>query len=137
MAHLQYFSYPGYGEIATEKYWYSQAVRIGDRIEASGQGGWDPKTGRCAPGISFRDEVDQAFANVDLTLKHAGGKGWSQVFRVNIYTLDLGEESLEAMVSSMKKWMPNHQPLWTVVGVTQLGQPEMRVEVEVAAHLGD
>ena len=30
------------------------------------------------------DEIDQAFANIDLTLKHAGRNGWSQVFRVNI-----------------------------------------------------
>ena len=38
MAHLPYFNYKGFGEMASEKYWYSQAVRIGDRIECSGQG---------------------------------------------------------------------------------------------------
>ena len=39
MSHLQYYNYEGVGEKNKEKYWYSQAVRIGDRIECAGQGG--------------------------------------------------------------------------------------------------
>lgn len=38
MSTLTYFTYPGYGEEAVEKHRYSQAVRVGDRIECSGQG---------------------------------------------------------------------------------------------------
>lgn len=38
------------------------------------------------------------------------------------------------MVRNMKKWLPNHQPVWTCVGVTQLGEPDMKVEIEVMAH---
>ena len=38
MAHLQYYAYPGVGEHAREAYGYNQAVRVGDRIEISGQG---------------------------------------------------------------------------------------------------
>ena len=38
MSHLQYFNYKGFGEEMFEKLWYSQAVRIADRIEISGQG---------------------------------------------------------------------------------------------------
>jgi enamine deaminase RidA (YjgF/YER057c/UK114 family) len=38
MSHLEYFSYPGFGEHMRETLSYSQAVRIGDRIEISGQG---------------------------------------------------------------------------------------------------
>ena len=33
-------TYPGYGEVLTETYHYSQSVRIGDFIECAGQGGW-------------------------------------------------------------------------------------------------
>lgn len=40
MSGLKYYSYPGVGEWARDKYSYSQAVRIGDRIECSGQGRW-------------------------------------------------------------------------------------------------
>lgn len=38
MSHLQYFSYKGFGEHMRDVLSYSQAVRIGDRIEISGQG---------------------------------------------------------------------------------------------------
>ena len=38
MAHLQYFNYPNYGVKMRVEYGYSQAVRIGNRIECSGQG---------------------------------------------------------------------------------------------------
>jgi hypothetical protein len=38
MAHLRYYSYPGFGEAKREELWYSQAVRIGSSIELAGQG---------------------------------------------------------------------------------------------------
>ena len=38
MSHLQYFDYPGFGEQAKKQMNYSQAVRIDNRIELSGQG---------------------------------------------------------------------------------------------------
>jgi len=104
---------------------------------SSSTGGWDPKTGQLAPGISYPDEIDQAFANVDLALRAAGGKGWSQVYRVRIYTTDLGEEGMGEMVRNLKTWMPDHQPILTGVGVAQLAFPGMRIEIEVCAHLGD
>lgn len=39
------------------------------------------------------------------------------------------------MTRNFKKWMPDHQPIWTAVGVTRLGMDDMRVEIEVAAHV--
>jgi len=30
-------------------------------------------------------QIDQAFVDVELNLKDAGGMGWEQVFRVNFY----------------------------------------------------
>jgi enamine deaminase RidA (YjgF/YER057c/UK114 family) len=95
-------------------------------------GGWDPTTGTIHTEINA--QIDQAFANVDLNLKHAGGKGWPQVFRVNSYHVPLNDEALGAMVRNFKTWMPDHQPIWTVVGVSRLGEDDMRVEIEVVAH---
>jgi hypothetical protein len=34
---------------------------------------------------------------VDLNLKHAGGKGWKQVFRVNSYHVPINDEALQAI----------------------------------------
>ena len=38
MAHLQYFNYEGYGQRMRKEQHYSQAVRVGNIIEVSGQG---------------------------------------------------------------------------------------------------
>ncbi|ODO11306.1 hypothetical protein I350_00082 [Cryptococcus amylolentus CBS 6273] len=131
MSDLTYYNYKGVGEYNAEQHGYSQAVRVGDTIQCSGQGGWDES------GKFFREinqQIDKAFENVDLALKTAGGKGWEQVFRVNSYHVPLNGEAQEAMTRNFKKWMPNHKPLWTCVGVTRLGEDDMRVEVEVQAY---
>ena len=39
-----------------------------------------------------------------------------------------------ALVRNLKKWMPDHQPILTCIGVKSLGLEGMRVEVEVVAH---
>ena len=38
MSYLQYFDYEGFGERSKKEFNYSQAVRIDNRIEISGQG---------------------------------------------------------------------------------------------------
>ncbi|KAI9166342.1 L-PSP endoribonuclease family protein [Paramyrothecium foliicola] len=132
MSHLKYYAYAGQGTSKKEQFSYNQAVRIGDRIECSGQGGWNPTTGEFEKEINA--QIDLAFANVERNLKDAGGKGWSQVFRVNSYHVPINDEALEAMVRNFRKYMPHHQPIWTCVGVTRLGEDDMRVEIEVVAH---
>ncbi|KAL9627871.1 MAG: hypothetical protein Q9204_006273, partial [Flavoplaca sp. TL-2023a] len=115
-----------------EKSSYSQAVRVGDRIECAGQGGWDSTSGEIKKVLY--EEIDQAFENVDRNLKDAGGKGWSQVFRVNSYHTDMSDEALRYTIQNLKEWMPDHQPLFTCVGVTKLGIEGMRIEIEVSAY---
>lgn len=95
-------------------------------------GGVDPDT--CEFHKSVAEQIDQTFANVDLTLKDAGGKGWSQVYRVTSYHVPLDEEALAAMVRNFEKWMPDHRPIWSAYGIAGLGVPERVVEIEVAAH---
>ncbi|KAK8044113.1 hypothetical protein PG993_004137 [Apiospora rasikravindrae] len=133
MAHLQYFTYPEYGAVLGEQSYYSQAVRIGDRIECSGQGGWDPSSGEISPDISV--ELDRAFANVDLALRTAGGKGWSQVYKINMFYVGLDEEMMRAWRKTMEKWCPNHRPILTATGAASLAIPGMHVEIEVVADL--
>ncbi|GKT47558.1 RutC family protein [Colletotrichum spaethianum] len=134
MSGLRYFSYKDHGARLLEQMNYHQAVRVGDRIETAGQGGWCPKTGEISSDLL--EEIDQVFTNIDLALKEAGGQGWSQVYRIRLYALDeaMTPEALGRMIENVKKWAPNHSPILTGVGVTKLGQPGMRVEVEVAAY---
>ena len=58
----EFFVTPGYGERNLRLFHYSQAVKIGNRVETAGQGGWNddwkfPE--------SITDEIAQAFRNVD------------------------------------------------------------------------
>ncbi|KAK4032367.1 hypothetical protein C8A01DRAFT_50836 [Parachaetomium inaequale] len=128
-SHLQYYSYPGYGVRSRETLRYSQAVRVGDSIECGGQGATStllipytrermgPSTDKIHTEIDA--QIDQAFANVDLNLKNAGGKGWSQVFKIRSYYVPLNDEAMKAMVRNINinKYMPDHQRIWTVLSV--------------------
>lgn len=86
------------------------------------------------------EEIDQAFANVELALKDAGVKdGWKSVYRFNSYHVHFDgdqERVLTKMVENMNKYMPDHAAIWTCVGVTCLALPEMRIEIEVVAYDG-
>ncbi|EHL03757.1 putative RutC family protein yabJ [Glarea lozoyensis 74030] len=129
MSHLKFYTPPGVPESMLESHHYSQAVRVGDLIQLSGQ---DFSTGEWPSGID--GQVDEAFINVDKCLKFAGGKGWEQVFKVNSYHIPLSEEMMAAMIRNFRKWMPNHRPLWTCIEVPRLGEKGMIVEIEVQAH---
>ncbi|ROT35059.1 YjgF-like protein [Sodiomyces alkalinus F11] len=132
MSELRYFAYPDMGKVLLDKHCYHQAVRVGDCIECAGQGGWNPKTGDMKKDLY--EEIDQAFDNVELALKDAGGKGWSQVYRVRSYHTDMSHDALMHTVENIKKRVTTHKPIFTCVGVTQLGVEGMRVEIEVAAY---
>ncbi|CAK7215554.1 hypothetical protein SBRCBS47491_002520 [Sporothrix bragantina] len=136
MSNLQYINYKGYGEYAHEVFGYSQAVRVGDRIEISGQGGWDPESGPPALKEGLEQQIEQAFKNVDLTLRTAGGKGLSQVFQIRSYHVGLSQspEAVEIMSKNIKRFFPEHRPLWTCIGVEKLGDPAMLVEIEAVAY---
>jgi enamine deaminase RidA (YjgF/YER057c/UK114 family) len=112
------------------------------------------------------DEISQAFANVNNALCYVlnGGEpnassvttntssvpsasagkgkienGWSKVFRVRTYHVNLREaekETLEHMVKEVRKWCPDHKPIWTLVEVKGLSDERLRIEVEVEAWLG-
>ncbi|KAK0361849.1 hypothetical protein LTR91_020478 [Friedmanniomyces endolithicus] len=134
MSQLKYSAYDGVGKHALEEYYYSQAVRVPpNRVECSGQGGWDPTNMEVSADVDA--QITQAFANIDLTLRTAGVEnGFESVFSIKSYHVGaLDEVVFESMKKNMQKWMPGHRPIWTMLGVTALGLPAMRVEIDVVA----
>lgn len=100
-----------------------------------GSGGWNPhKADMPTFPSSIDEQIAQAFENVDITLRAAGGQGFGQVFRVNSYHTEINPEVSAAMKKGFEKWIPDHQPIWTQIGVKQLGVPGMEVEIEVVAY---
>lgn len=130
MSTPEFFVTPGYGDTLRKHLHYSQAVKIGNRVETSGQGGWDDELHIPA---DLSEEIAQAFHNLDRTLATAGA-GWEHVIHINSYHVGgFAPEVNEAMVHQYRRYMPNHAPIWTQVGVEALGLPTMRVEIRVTA----
>lgn len=101
-------------------------------------GGWDAKdTSEIDPetviAATLEEQIDRAFANTNFALEHAGGKGWSQVYKIVTYATDL-QAAHERIVFNIRKWAPNHKPIWTELGVKELGLPTMNFEIDVEAY---
>src|SRR5215470_16526233 len=105
----EFFVTPGYGERQLRLFHYSQAVKIGSRLELSGQGGWNDNW---EFPESITDEIAQASRNVERTLAVAGA-GWEHVIHVNSYHVGLDEETNRIMTEQFRRYMPDHAPVWT------------------------
>jgi enamine deaminase RidA (YjgF/YER057c/UK114 family) len=70
---------------------------------------------------------------VDLNLKHAGGKGFSQVYKVVTYSTDIKSQH-EHIIRNLRKWMPDHRAIWTELGIKELGADGMHIEIDVEAY---
>jgi enamine deaminase RidA (YjgF/YER057c/UK114 family) len=138
MAKPEFFDTPGYGEIARTRNRYRQALRIGDHVEISGQGGWDADFTLSA--TSLEEEIEKACDNVEKTLAEAGA-GWRDVVNIRSYhvpTADdsIGNEHMSAMVDQFRERFGESPPLWTALGVEALALPGQRVEIEAVAIVG-
>src|SRR5499425_665914 len=127
----EFFVTPGYGERQLRTFHYSQAVKIGNRLQTSGQGGWNDNW---EFPESLTDEIAQAFRNVERTLASAGA-AWEHVIEVNSYHVGFPEEVNQTMTERFRHYMPDRAPIWTALGVAALGDPKMRVEIRVTAIL--
>ena len=134
MQDVEFFVTPGYGEMFRKERHYSQAVRIGNRVEISGQGGWDDDLNFPE---SLEEEIVRAFDNVERTLATAGAS-WRDVVHVNTYHVISAPDSTfdahnEVIIEQFGKRLGDRAPIWTETGVTALGAPKMRVEIRVTA----
>jgi len=126
----EFFITPGYGEKLHAKLGYSQAVRVGNRVETSGQGGW---TDDLAFPERLEDEIELAFKNVERVLAAAGAT-WENVVHVNSYHVGgFPPGTNETMARLFRQYMPTRAPIWTELGVAALGAPQMRIEIRVTA----
>jgi enamine deaminase RidA (YjgF/YER057c/UK114 family) len=75
----RFFHTPGYGERQLKMFHYSQAVKVGNQIETSGQSNWDDNS---QFPEALADQIAQAFRNIERTLATASA-GWEHVVAVN------------------------------------------------------
>lgn len=137
MSTATFTSTPGYGQTLFDLLHYRQALRVGDRVDISGQGGWDDDITFPA---ALEDEIVKAFENVEKTLATVGAT-WRDVVAVDSFHLptaeeEIGDEHTRVMVEQFRKRMGDRAPIWTQIGVAALGAPGMRVEIRVTALVG-
>jgi enamine deaminase RidA (YjgF/YER057c/UK114 family) len=134
---VEFFVTPGAGDKLHGLLHYSQAVRYGDVVEVSGQGGWDDDI---AVADTLEAEIVQAFDNVEKVLAAAGAT-WRDVVSVNSYHKvaegadTIGADHNDVMAAQYRK--RGVAPIWTQTGVTVLGAPTMHVEIRVKAVIRD
>jgi enamine deaminase RidA (YjgF/YER057c/UK114 family) len=112
-------------------YNYSQATRVGDTIWLSGQTGI---TAEMAPAKGIAAQTRQAFSNLQTVLEEAGATLADIVDLVTFHT-DLQGQGQEFMAVK-NEVMGGAVHSWTAVGVAQLADPQLLVEIRAVAVVG-
>ncbi len=108
---------------------YSQAIRAGSWLFASGQIPLDPATGKLVPG-EIEDEARQVLANLRAVLE-AGGSSLDHVVKATVYLTDL---TLFPRVNAVyaEHFRADPAPARVTVGVASLPFGS-RVEIDAIA----
>ncbi len=95
---------------------YSQAIRVGDMVYASGQIGLDPATGELVSS-DLEAQTRRAFANLAAVAEEAGGS-LANAVKLTLFLTDLsGFAKVNAIMSEL---VPQPYPARSTVGVASL-----------------
>jgi enamine deaminase RidA (YjgF/YER057c/UK114 family) len=105
--------------MSRDKYGFSDACIIDNRLIVIGQTGMDPLTKKSSPNVE--DQIAQAFNNVNDLIIHTltqeghaieeGRNGWDYVVKLRAFFVGLSGMRVKArenMVHSIKNWCPHH-----------------------------
>jgi enamine deaminase RidA (YjgF/YER057c/UK114 family) len=108
-------------------------VAGGETIVLAGQIGWDAQ-GRFAEGLA--DQVGQALANIVTLLAEANAEP-RHLVRLTWFVTDLRayRDSQATIGTAYRRVIGRHFPTMSVIGVSQLVEPEALVEIEATAVL--
>jgi 2-iminobutanoate/2-iminopropanoate deaminase len=110
---------------------YSQAVRAGGFVFASGQIPLDPRTGEMVSG-GVAEQTEQVMLNLSAVLE-AAGTGLERVVKTTVFLADMNEFS--AMNEVYGRYFKESLPARATVQAARLPR-DARVEIEVIALAG-
>lgn len=110
---------------------YSQAIRAGGFVFASGQIPIDPATGQFVPG-GIAEQTEQVLRNLSAVLE-AAGTGLDRVVKTTVYLADMGD--FAAMNEVYGRYFAENPPARATVEAARLPR-DARVEIEVIALAG-
>ena len=110
---------------------YCDAVRFGDLLFISGVPPTDAK-GKVVGGDDVAEQTRQVFRNMKLVLD-AAGASFADILKVTVYLLDVDDRSKINPVR--KEYFGAARPASTLIGVSELAIPGMKVEIEAVVGL--
>jgi 2-iminobutanoate/2-iminopropanoate deaminase len=110
---------------------YCDAVRFGDLLFISGIPPTDA-AGRVVGGDDVAAQARQVFLNMKLVLD-AAGASFADILKVTVYLLDVDDRKKINPVR--QEFFGAARPASTLIGVSELAIPGMKVEVEAVVGL--
>jgi enamine deaminase RidA (YjgF/YER057c/UK114 family) len=111
-------------------YGYSRAVRCGDEVLIAGTTGYD--YAKMAMPIDVAEQTRNIYATFAEVMKEAGGE-LADIVRLRTFVVDAAD--CEAVLKVQGEVFGAIRPAATIVVVSALLKPEMKVEIEAEARL--
>ncbi|WP_438311517.1 RidA family protein [Sporosarcina sp. FA9] len=112
---------------------YTDGVVFGDMLWVSGMVSVDIDGNVVSQG-DIVGQTEQVFQNIKFVLENAGAT-FKDIVKVTIYLCDINDR--EAVNTVRKKYFGEYKSASTLVEISQLVNPDLLVEIEAVAYLGN
>jgi enamine deaminase RidA (YjgF/YER057c/UK114 family) len=112
---------------------WSNCIRAGDFLFISGQVARPLEGGKTLVGSNEYEQAKQIFTRIKLICEGAGAS-LDDIVKMTIYMVDIKKNT--EVWRARREFFSGDFPASTLIEVRALGTPEMLVEIETVAHIG-